>query len=807
MAVFWGSRVVQADAAERQVLHVSPGGDDGWSGRLERPNEGRTDGPLASLIGARDAVRRARGGNRVTGASPTIRGREAVDTSDAPETHGLEARATQGRDALATGDFVVRIQGGEYRMAEPLVLEPRDSDVTYEAAPGQRPAFSGGRVIKDLRQNGLLWEAVIPQVREGRWYFRQLFADGLDMVNMVEMHGLEARATRGQDVPDTRGQDARATQGRDALATDYDIHGLEARATRWQDAVATGDERRHTTYDIRAAHSVRRTRARSPNDGYHRIAELLPGPMDERAKRATDRSRFRFAEGDIKPFERLGDVNLILMHSWETSIHPLKSVDVQERIVEFTAPLKEWWTIGWWEEKQRYYVENARELLDAPGEWYLNRETGLFSYYPVPGETLDKTRLVAPVLTEFVRFKGDAERNAFVENITIKGLAFHHADWELSPAGNSSTQAAVEVPAVISADGARNCVIDGCEIAHIGGYAIWFRRGCKNNRIQRNRLYDLGAGGIRIGMDRMPDSDAAESSGNLIDNNHIFDGGRVYPAGVGIWIAQASHNRISHNDIHDLFYTGISVGWNWDDTPNRTHHNVIEFNHVHDLVHGELSDAGLIYCLGVSPGSVIRNNVFHDITSYTQPDFSWGIYLDATCGQYTVENNLVYNTRAGGIMFNNGGHEHVIRNNIFGPAQTNQIWPYFEKRPNTFSHNIVFMSEGNLLVGHSENTLNERLKEGQSLGVWDRNVYWHTAQKDRLRFYNRTFAEWQSLGLDRNSRVADPMFVDAARHDYRLRDASPAPRLGFKPFDISEVGLYGDVQWVGECSHGRCVKR
>jgi len=716
MAVSWGGWMARADAAEAQVLHVSPAGDDGWSGRLERPNEGRTDGPLASLVGARDAVCRAR--------------------AEILEMHGQDACDTQGLDALATGDggaaggFVVRVQGGEYRMGEPLVLEPRDSGVTYEAAPGGQPVFSGGRVIMDLKQNGPLWEAVIPQVREGGWYFRQLFADG-----------------------------------------------------------------------------GRRTRARSPNDGYHRIAELLPGPMDPTAKRATDRSRLRFAEGDIRPFERLGDVNLILMHSCETSIHPLKSVDSEGRIVEFSAPLKEWWTIGWWEEKQRYYVENARELLDAPGEWYLNRETGLLSYYPMPGEALDKTQLVAPALTEFVRFKGHAEKDEVVENVTMRGLAFHHADWELSPKGNSSTQAAVEVPAVISADGARNCVIEGCEIAHIGGYGIWFRRGCKDNRLQRNRLHDLGAGGIRIGMDRMPDSDAAESSGNLIDNNHIYDGGRVYPAGVGIWVAQASHNRISHNDIHDLFYTGISVGWNWDDSPNRTHHNVIEFNHVHDLVHGELSDAGLIYCLGVSPGSVIRNNVFHDITSYSQPDFSWGIYLDATCGQYTVENNLVYNTRAGGIMFNNGGHEHIIRNNIFGPAQTNQIWPYFERRPNTFVRNIIFSTQGNLMVPHSENTLNERVKAGESLGEWDRNVYWHTAQKDRLRFHNRTFAEWQSLGLDRDSLVADPMFTDAARHDYRPRDESPAFRLGFKAFDISEVGLYGDAQWVGECSHDRCVKR
>jgi hypothetical protein len=109
--------------------------------------------------------------------------------------------------------------------------------------------------------------------------------------------------------------------------------------------------------------------------------------------------------------------------------------------------------------------------------------------------------------------------------------------------------------------------------------------------------------------------------------------------------------------VHDLYYTGISIGWNWGLERNRTSKNVIEFNHVHDLGQGVLSDSGLIYCLGVSPGSVIRNNVFHDLWPCSAPALGWGIYLDAHCGNYLVESNLVYNTLSGGLMFNNGGHE------------------------------------------------------------------------------------------------------------------------------------------------------
>ncbi len=549
----------------------------------------------------------------------------------------------------------------------------------------------------------------------------------------------------------------------------------------------------------------RRQRARSPNTGYYRIARLIPGPPIPNAKPVA-RERFVFAPGDLQPWPRLNDVNLVLMHSWENSIHPLKSVDTVSNIVELAAPMKEWWGLGYWEEHQRYFVENARELLDTPGEWYLNRETGVLTYWPMPGERLGDTPIMAPVLTNFVSLAGDPGKGQFVRHVTLRGLAFHHADWVLDAKGNSSTQAAVEVPATITADGAMDCAIEGCEVAHIGTYGIWFRRGCKDCRIQRNRLFDLGAGGIRVGEDRMASSDVAETSRTLVDNNHLFDGGRIYPGCVGIWVAQSSGNRISHNDIHDFYYTGISVGWNWGLEPNRTTNNLIEFNHVHDLGHGVMSDAGLIYCLGVSPGSVIRNNVFHDLWPYSAPALGWGIYLDAQCGNYLVESNLVYNTLSGGLMFNNGGHEHVIRNNIFACSANQALWPYFEKRPNAFRRNIVYLTQGQLMVDYGEKSLGERLAAKESPGDWDENVYWHTAGPEALRFFRRTIGEWQAIGLDTHSRIADPQFVNADGHDFRLQSTSPALELGFGEFDISQVGLYGDSAWVNEASHARCPR-
>jgi hypothetical protein len=684
---------LQATAAPASLtLYVATDGNDGWSGRLASPNTAHTDGPSASLVGARDRIRM----ERTTG--------QAVQ---------------------------VLVRGGTYTLAAPFVLEPQDSGtkeapVVYAAYPKEKPVFSGGRVISGFRPVGSLWETTIPEVKADHWYFRQLFANG-----------------------------------------------------------------------------ERRQLARSPNSGYYRIAKLIPGPPVPNAKPVA-RDKFIFAPGDLQPWERLNDVDLVLMHSWENSIHPLKSVDTVSNIVEFAASLKEWWGLGYWEDHQRYFVENARELLDTPGEWYLNRETGVLTYWPMPGERLDSTRVVAPLLTEFVRFAGNAEKGEFLHYVTLRGLTYHHADWVLDAKGNSSTQAAEEVPATITADGALDCAVENCEVAHIGTYGIWFRHGCKDCRIQHNRLFDLGAGGIRVGEDKAARQDVSETSRTLVDNNHIFNGGRIYPGCVGIWVAQSSGNRISHNDVHDLYYTGISIGWNWGLEPNRTSNNVIEFNHVHELGHGVLSDAGLIYCLGVSPGSMIRNNVFHDIWPYQNPSFGWGIYLDAQCGNYLVESNLVYNTQSGGLMFNNGGHEHVIRNNVFALSATQALWPYYEKRPNVFQHNIVYLTQGELLIPYGERSLNERLAAKEPLGLWDDNLYWHAAGLDALRFFRRTFSEWQALGLDQHSRIADPQFVNAAARDFRLKPSSPGIDVGFHQFDISKVGLYGDAAWVKEASHLHC---
>ena len=659
-------------------LHVSPAGDDDWSGLRREPNAQRTDGPLATVTAARDRIR------------------------------------TMREDRPKLDPVTVHVSPGVYRMGEPLRLEPRDSHVTYRGGGEERPVLSGGQVIAGWRRGeGELWSApVAPE-----WQFSQLFVNG-----------------------------------------------------------------------------QRRTRARTPNEGYCTILGKAPPEVDPvtGAETPTDRTAFVYAPGDIKTWPRSDEINVVVYHSWETSRLRIKSLDEQRRIVRFTGPAA--WPFESWGPGQRYFVENAPDGLDAPGEWYLDPEQSVLRYWPLPGEDMTEAEVVAPRLRRLVELRGAPELGLYVEGVTFDGLSLQHQDWMLEPEGHSDPQAVVTLPAAIMADGALGCTFTNCEIAHVGEYALWLRHGCTQNRIVRNRITDLGAGGVRIGEAAMAQSDAGESSHNLVDNNHIYDAGHVYPAGVGIWVAQSSYNTISHNDIHGIRYSGMSIGWNWDDAPNRCHHNIIEYNHVHHLMQHELNDGGAIYTLGTSPGSVIRSNLFHDVWPYSA--IGWGIYLDATCNQYLVENNIVYNTLSGGLMYHNGGHEHIIRNNVFALSAEQALWPYWERRPNTFERNIIYFTQGELFIPFSIGSLEERVAAGEPLGLWDNNVYHNP--NDQILFHRRSFEQWRKLGMDERSVVADPEFVDAAAYDFRLKPTSPARRLGFQQIDTSGVGLYGDPEWVAE---------
>jgi hypothetical protein len=660
-------------------LYVAPDGNDAWSGRLEKPNAARTDGPLASLAGARDAIRKIK-----AGGAP----RQAV---------------------------CVHIKGGRYALGEPLVLLPHDSGteqfpIIYRGEPGDRPILCGGREITGWKKERDRWVAELPEVKAGKWSFAALWVNG-----------------------------------------------------------------------------ERRTRARMPNDGgFFHTAGKAPPVVDPKSGKpeASSRLAFRFRPGDIPRLTNPDDAVVVVYQSWEVGHQRIATLDHAKRVISFKSPLP--WAFDYWGGGVRYYVENAPEALDAPGEWYLDRKTGRLSYIPLPGEDLTKASVIAPVAKQLILLSGKPAAGQFVSHVRFENLRLLYTEWDVPPEGHAAGQAACDLPGAIEATGTRHCTVEGCEIAHLGTYGVWLRFGCQDNRIAHNDIHDLGAGGVRLGEMGDPATAAETAERNVVDNNLIHDGGKIDPGAVGIWIGRTSYNRVSHNEICDLLYTGISVGWSWGYSPPSAHHNVVEFNHVHDIGRGILGDMGGIYCLGDSPGTVLRNNLVHDV--YDHHTGSLAIYTDEGSSGILIENNIGYAT-AYANFHQHYGRENVVRNNIWALGKGYQLSRARQEDhlSFTFERNIVYFDNGKLLAG---GWTNDRF-------LMDRNLYWDTSHPaGDLRFGDATLAQWQARGHDRHSLVADPKFVDAAHADFRLRADSPALKLSFVPIDTSRIGLYGEPDWV-----------
>jgi len=508
----------------------------------------------------------------------------------------------------------------------------------------------------------------------------------------------------------------------------------------------------------------RRQRARTPNEGFFTV----DGPISQ-----DDNASFKYREQDINPdWAKRSGIELVALQAWADFRMYIERVDTDTKTVTLSRKCKP----SNRENNARYWIENVSEGLDSPGEWYLDSKSGLLSYMAMPGENPNELETVMPYLTQLVLFEGNPERSEFVQNVHLKDITFQYSDWTIPADGYADTQAANEIPGVIFGEGAKSIVIENCVISHHGNYALEFSRACSDIQILGNEIFDIGAGGVKIGEKVTREDPNEKTYGNTIADNHIHHIGEVYSPACGVIIFRSGQNTIAHNHIHDTYYTGISNGWSWGYAETDTKENIIEYNHVHHIGRGLLSDMGGNYNLGVQPGTIIRNNYFHDIDSHGYG--GWGIYTDEGSTEILIENNIVHDTKSGGFH-QHYGRDNIIRNNIFVNARLGQIirTRMEEHLSFTFEKNIVYWSEGPLL---GSNWSDDKY-------ALDNNCYFNTAGSE-ITFKDWSFEEWKARGQDTHSIIADPLFVDPAANDYSLKADSPVFDLGFKPIDLSAVG-------------------
>ncbi len=407
---------------------------------------------------------------------------------------------------------------------------------------------------------------------------------------------------------------------------------------------------------------VRATRARTPNAG---TMLTLAG---EKQTDGFDLPRAPLAGVTLHPGEVEVSVLIAWMHK-RLRIARLTEAGAPDTVRAVIEPA-EWDGITRQPQGDRlylgrhYWLENAREFLDAPGEFFLDRTAGTLFYQPRAGEELAKVTVIRPELENLIIL--DGRPDAPVHHLRFEGFTFAHTGWTrpdrhgfvdvqanslvpADPAGAVDTQYRHDqrkdrIPAAFQAMTADTITVRDCRFIHLGGAGVVFTHGGNDNVIEGNAFADLSAGGIEFGEDAARPADPRLfPRRNRIANNFLTQIGQDYYGSVAILGYYTDATVITHNEIKDVPYTAISQGWGWGNppAPPDSRANRITFNRVTNYML-RLDDGGGIYTTDRQLGSEIAYNlVEHMLPPDRNTKAGGALYLDQFTEGYHVHHNVV----------------------------------------------------------------------------------------------------------------------------------------------------------------------
>ncbi|MDW7691628.1 right-handed parallel beta-helix repeat-containing protein [Flammeovirgaceae bacterium SG7u.111] len=550
---------------------------------------------------------------------------------------------------LPEGGIEVIFREGTYFLGQPLQFTSTDggheqAPITYKAFEGEKVVFSGGQEIGGWENvEPGLWKVELPEVKDGMWHFRQLFADG-----------------------------------------------------------------------------KRLTRARIPNEGYFTTEgalkkyqlEIKPWDFEGRTTLFNNEIEafcgFEYQEGNM-PYiaeEDYLNAEVLTHHSWESSWQTVCKIDEGNNEIYFNTP--SWCPVGFFGEEGkhvRFRIENVKSALDEPGEWYLDLLNGELFYLAKEGENVPEISFIAPVLENLITVEAFSSSDKPIEHIRFENIQFSHTAYPMGIYVNSGhymmegklengpftltmwpdhaidqgvdlpryanpgymePQAALNSGQAVLISDAENVVFLECQFNQLGGYAINIGRRSKQITIDACEISDLGSGGIRLGM-WVKDVKRANLKSdiiprqNIISNTKIHDIGKVHAGAVGIWLAQSMENQVVNNELYNMPYSGISLGWTWNEAETFTHQNYIAYNHIHHVMQ-TLTDGGGIYTLGKMNGSILKENYIHDIkrAKGAVGSFSNGMFFDQSSQLLTVEGNVIEQVENDKVRFNQTSADKMI---------------------------------------------------------------------------------------------------------------------------------------------------
>lgn len=520
------------------------------------------------------------------------------------------------------------ISGGTYSLYEPVFIRPEDSGTEesptiIQAMNGEEPILSGGINITYWKKEGKYWTANVPSFNGTPLLFRQLWING-------------KKATRARNVSDFEKMD----------------------------------------------------RIRS-NDKVNEIlwvpASAVKNVMKSESLELVIHQMWAIANLRVKSITIQGDSAGIKFHNPEARIqfeHPWPQPMIKKGF------------------NSAFYLTNAIELLDEPGEWYHDRAKNKIYYMARTGEDMTTAEAIVPAVETLINICGTLDNP--VQHIYMKGLSFKNTTWTRpSEKGHVPLQAGMYLidayklrppgvpgnfnkgienqgwigrpPAALQLKNTNYIGIENCRFEQLGSCGVDILPGSKYSTIEGCLFRDIAGNGIQIGefaeeafethLPYDPKDERLLCSHQRIANNLITDVTNEDWGCLGIAAGFVRDITIEHNEISEISYSGINLGWGWTKTVNSMRNNLIHANYIHHYGKHMYDVAG-IYTLSVQSKSTISENVVDSIyvPSYVHdPDHWFYLYTDEGSSFITVKDNwtpsekFLQNANGPGNIWENNG--------------------------------------------------------------------------------------------------------------------------------------------------------
>jgi len=443
---------------------------------------------------------------------------------------------------------------------------------------------------------------------------------------------------------------------------------------------------------------VKAIRARSPNLG----ADGAPN-FNRLSGWDKDAHTVQLASSSLPSFGNLTQVEMHLMTAWADNTLRLASITTSggtasvtfqspEDTLLFVRPNPRLDQHGWGSGRP-FYFENALELLDAPGEWYLDETTNVVHYKPRAGEDMTTATAIAPTLETVMSVEGGGTADQ-ASYLRFEGLTFAHSNYQRpsqfgfldAQAGQynltadaDNNQTIGRPPAGVSVTNANHVHFERNLFTQMAATGLDFVSGTHDDMIVGNAFADIGGNGISIGKFTASEtteyhvpydpSDRNEvCTRETIENNYIDNVSTEFQGACGIAAGYPAHITIDHNEVAHTNFTGISVGFGWTSAPNAMTDNQINYNEIHDVANLLAGGAGISTISNQGPASEIQHNFLHGFGDSPWADYAaQGLYLDEGTTGYTVAHNVLLDTPGSLIGPNTGAN--TLTDNGASPQQ------------------------------------------------------------------------------------------------------------------------------------------